>query len=35
MVGGNPAKILNYRDKNKYNELKNENKIYLKIKYDR
>lgn len=35
VVGGNPAKILKYRDMNKYNELKNENKIYLKIKYDR
>jgi maltose O-acetyltransferase len=31
IVGGNPAKIIGYRDKNKYEQLKKGNKIYLKI----
>jgi acetyltransferase-like isoleucine patch superfamily enzyme len=32
VAGGNPAKVLKYRDINKYNELKNNGKIYLKMK---
>jgi maltose O-acetyltransferase len=32
IVGGNPAKIIKYRNMEKYNQLKNENKIYLSIK---
>lgn len=33
IVGGNPAKILKYRDENQYLELKRKDKIYLKEKY--
>lgn len=32
VVGGNPAKILKYRDSNRYNYLKNNDEIYLKKK---
>jgi|21_taG_2_1085346.scaffolds.fasta_scaffold00091_17 acetyltransferase-like isoleucine patch superfamily enzyme len=32
IVGGNPAKILKYRDMETYEKLKKENKIYLKMK---
>lgn len=32
VVGGNPAKIIKYRDKKRYLQLKSENKIYLKMK---
>lgn len=32
VVGGNPAKILKYRNVERYNKLKSENKIYLKLK---
>lgn len=34
VVGGNPAKVLKYRDKEKYEELKSNNKIYLKEKFN-
>lgn len=34
IVGGNPAKILKYRDLEKYDKLKAENKIYLKAKQE-
>jgi acetyltransferase-like isoleucine patch superfamily enzyme len=34
VVGGNPAKILKYRDKKVYEKLKSENKIYLDMKYN-
>lgn len=33
IVGGNPAKLLKYRDSDNYNKLKNEDSIYLKDKY--
>ncbi|WP_213422576.1 acyltransferase [Bhargavaea massiliensis] len=33
IVGGNPARILKYRDLEKYERLKNEGKYYLKHKY--
>lgn len=32
IVGGNPAKILKYRDMVRYEKLKNEDKFYLKLK---
>lgn len=32
VVGGNPAKIIKYRDKNVYYKLKSEDKIFRKIK---
>lgn len=32
VVGGNPAKIIKYRDINRYEQLKNEEKFYLKLK---
>lgn len=35
VVGGNPAKIIKYRNKEKYEQLKSENKIYLKMKFDK
>lgn len=34
VVGGNPAKIIKYRNKEKYFELKEQNKIYLQEEYD-
>lgn len=34
VVGGNPAKVLKYRNKEKYQDLKNQNKIYLDMEYD-
>lgn len=34
VVGGNPAKIIKYRDKNQYFKLKNNDYIYLKINYN-
>ena len=34
VVGGNPAKVLKYRNKEIYNKLKQENKIYLSMEYD-
>lgn len=34
VMGGNPAQIIKYRDKNKYESLKLDNKIYLKLKYE-
>ncbi|MGH2106885.1 acyltransferase [Aerococcus urinaeequi] len=33
VVGGNPAKIIKYRNISKYDQLKGEDKIYLDIKY--
>lgn len=33
IVGGNPAKIIRYRDKEKYNRLVSEQKFYLKVKF--
>lgn len=35
VVGGNPAKIIKYRDIDLYNELKNSDKIYLKLKNEK
>lgn len=32
VVGGNPAKVIKYRDKDVYENLKREGKIYLKLK---
>ena len=32
LVGGCPAKIIKYRDKNQYDKLKEEGKIYLELK---
>lgn len=32
LVGGNPAKVIKYRDKERYLQLKQEGKIYLKLK---
>lgn len=34
VVGGNPAKVLKYRNIEKYNELKAQGKIYLDVEYD-
>lgn len=34
VVGGNPAKVLKYRDKEVYQKLKSEKKIYLDVEYD-
>lgn len=34
IVGGNPAKVIKYRDKERYDKLKQENRIYLKMKHD-
>lgn len=34
VIGGNPAKILKYRDKEQYFKLKNEDSIYLKMNYN-
>ena len=34
VVGGNPVKVIKYRDINKYEELKKEGKIYLDVEYD-
>lgn len=34
IVGGNPAKVLGYRDKILYEQLKEEKKFYLKCKYE-
>lgn len=34
VVGGNPAKILKYRNKEKYYRLKEEGKVYLDMEYD-
>lgn len=34
VVGGNPAKVLKYRNKEQYYKLKNDNKIYLEINYN-
>ncbi|MFR2096455.1 hypothetical protein [Eubacterium sp.] len=33
-IGGNPARVLKYRDINRYNKLKSDNKIYLDLEYD-
>lgn len=33
VVGGNPAKVIKYRDKERYLKLKEEGKIYLKLKH--
>ncbi len=33
IVGGNPAKVLGYRDKMMYDQLKEEKKFYLECKY--
>ena len=35
VVGGNPAKIIKYRNKECYEKLKQENKIYLKMKFEK
>lgn len=32
LVGGNPAKVIKYRDEEKYNKLKERGQIYLKLK---
>lgn len=32
LVGGSPAKVIKYRDADKYNQLKKEDKIYLTLK---
>lgn len=32
LVGGNPAKVIGHRDKQEYEKLKDENKIYLILK---
>lgn len=34
VVGGNPAKVLKYRNEKKYEELKKEKMIYLDLEYD-
>lgn len=34
IVGGNPAKVIKYRDLDKYEELKNKGNIYLKAKLE-
>ena len=34
VVGGNPAQIIKYRNIEKYEQLKQENKIYLDMEYD-
>lgn len=34
VVGGNPAKVIKYRNINQYKELKNNGKIYLDIEYN-
>lgn len=34
VVGGNPARILKYRNQEQYYKLKNESKIYLKLNYN-
>lgn len=34
VVGGNPANIIKYRDKEQYFKLKQEDKIYLKVNYN-
>lgn len=34
VVGGNPAKVLKYRNRENYERLKKENKIYLDVEYD-
>ena len=33
IVGGNPAKVLKYRDKERYERLKREEKFFYKIDY--
>lgn len=35
VVGGNPARIIKYRNKEKYEKLKAENKVYLRMKFDK
>lgn len=35
VVGGNPAKVIKYRNAARYEKLKQENKIYLKLKFER
>lgn len=32
IVGGNPSKVIKYRDVENYDKLKKENKVYLKLK---
>lgn len=34
VIGGNPGKIIKYRDREQYYNLKNEDKIYLKVNYN-
>lgn len=34
VIGGNPAKVIKYRNMDKYNNLKAENKIYLDVEYN-
>lgn len=34
LVGGNPSRIIKYRDKEKYDRLKEQGKIYLKMKQE-
>lgn len=34
VVGGNPAEVIKYRDKEIYERLKQENKVYLDMEYD-
>lgn len=34
VVGGNPAKVIKYRNKENYDRLKEEKKIYLDVEYD-
>lgn len=35
VMGGNPAKVIKYRDMDRYEKLKQEGKLYLKMKFDR
>ena len=34
VVGGNPAKVIKYRNKERYENLKRQNNIYLDVEYD-
>lgn len=34
VVGGNPASVIKYRNRNIYNKLKDDNRIYLDMEYD-
>ena len=34
VMGGNPAKVIKYRDMERYEQLKQDGKIYLKMKFE-